>query len=353
MRKRTGFIPWTTTTNVLAATDVSRMSWFFALASVGAMLVVPGTSEAALFVSNGAGSGGVYEFGATTGQFIKSFGADVLGNPSGLTFDSSGNLLAATIAGANPVVAFHPATGAEIGPLVTGEGGILDRPEGLTIGPDGDLYAANGFVLPVPNSILRYDASTGAFINVFAAPAGTFYSPFDLSFGPNGNLYVTTMQDSAVYELDRSTGAVAAVFGAGLNGGAGLVFGPDGNLYVSSFYTNQVMEYNGTTGAFMGTFASGGGLIYPEGLAFGPDGNLYVASFGSDKVLEYNGQTGAFIGDFASAPGLAGPSFLVFGPSVAAVAERGTIAIWGCAGALLSFVTFARRFSESRRLRSV
>ena len=78
------------------------------------------------------------------------------------------------------------------------------------------------------------------------------------------------------------------------------MFGPDGNLYVSSLNSGQVVRYNGTTGAPPGVFASGGGLSGPRGLLFGPDGNLYVSNSDTNSVLRYNGTTGAFIGVFAS-----------------------------------------------------
>ena len=36
--------------------------------------------------------------------------------------------------------------------------------------------------------------------------------------------------------------------GGGLNGPIGLVFGPDGDLYVSSLRTDEVVRYDGSTG---------------------------------------------------------------------------------------------------------
>ena len=59
------------------------------------------------------------------------------------------------------------------------------------------------------------------------------------------------------------------------------MFGPDGHLYVSSNNSGEVKRYHGITGAFMDTFASGGGLSFPDGLVFGPDSNLYVSSVGA------------------------------------------------------------------------
>ena len=53
------------------------------------------------------------------------------------------------------------------------------------IGPDGNLYVADD------NSILRYNGTTGAFMNAFvsAASGGLNYAS-GIAFGPDGNLYV-------------------------------------------------------------------------------------------------------------------------------------------------------------------
>jgi hypothetical protein len=49
-----------------------------------------------------------------------------------------------------------------------------------------------------------------------------------------------------------------------------MTFGPDGNLYVNSIQTDQVLRYNGTTGAFLDAFVSAesGGLNFPTFLIF-------------------------------------------------------------------------------------
>jgi hypothetical protein len=59
-------------------------------------------------------------------------------------------------------------------------------PEGLVFGQDGNLYVASAFT----TSVLRYNGTTGTFIDQFVAPPAGFEIPMDLIFGPDGNLDV-------------------------------------------------------------------------------------------------------------------------------------------------------------------
>ena len=214
--------------------------------------------------------------------------------------------------GTDSILRFDETTGAFIDAFVPPGSGGLDNPLGMTFGPDGNLYVSSRFT----NSIMRYDGTTGAFIDIFASGSG-LAEPHGLAFGPDGNLYVSSGADR-VLRFNGTTGAFIDTFasGGGLSFPTALIFGPDGNLYVSSSLNNRVLRYDGTTGAFIDTFASGGGLSNAQGLDFGPDGNLYVGSFNTDSVLRYDGTTGAFIDAFVSSGsgGLNAPVDVEFGP---------------------------------------
>ena len=180
--------------------------------------------------------------------------------------------------------------------------------------------------------MLRYDGATGAFLDVFvAAGSGGLAAPIDLTFGPDGNLYVADIDTNEVLRYDGSTGAFLDVFvpagSGGLDGPLTLIFGPDGNLYVGSFRTPNgggVLRYDGSTGEFIDLFALAGNVP-----AFGPDGNLYVGHR-LNEVLRYDGATGEFIDyffEFANNGGLDGLFSMTFTPE--AVPEPGTLALLG------------------------
>ena len=158
--------------------------------------------------------------------------------------------------------------------------------------------------------MLEYDGGTGEFLGEFVvSEAGGLVGPFGLTFGPNGNLFVTA-STSEVYEFDGSNGGFVDVFvSAGDNGGLatakGLLFKPDGNLLVASFSSDALLEFDGQSGSFLGQWDMGGldagfwALDGPWGVRLGPNGNVYVASFGGNAAVHmYDINNGNFMRSF-------------------------------------------------------
>jgi len=235
----------------------------------------------------------------------------------------------------NNVVRFDGQSGEPIDVLVPAGFGGLSRAHSQTQGPDGLLYVA-AFDR---HTVLRYDIHTGEMrpgpngqggtAEFIPARSGGLNGSSDVRFGPDGHLYVASLNNSSILRYDGATGdPLRGPLGApgtaqfvtpgrgGLNQAEALVFGPEGHIYVASGATNQVLRYHGGTGQFIDVFvtAGSGGLQNPHALLFGPDGHLYVPAFGNHRVLRYDGETGAFIDAFvaARAGGINGPIYPIF-----------------------------------------
>lgn len=108
------------------------------------------------------------------------------GTAGGVLVGPSGDLFVSVFGGVNGIVRVSP-NGATIQPLSIG--GLLQRPMGLTLGPDGALYVAETAIpdnglhpwgYPSHGSIVRVDPVSGAQTRIAADPL--FISPFAILF---------------------------------------------------------------------------------------------------------------------------------------------------------------------------
>ncbi len=236
---------------------------------------------------------------------------------SGASLGDRPHVLVANSRGDNIVA--YGADGALLGDFIPPGRGGLDDPDTMIIGPDHQLYVTSGSEL-ASSAVLRFDARTGAFLDVFASGHG-LHRPYGLAFGPDGRLYVASFLGDEIVRFDARTGAFLDVFArgdgrpGGLNGPNSLVFGPDGALYVSTEGSvagqfpglpSEVLRFDVATGAHRVFVAqpkpspSSMGFVSLLGLAFGPDCrcarhdrcDLFVSDFAND-VRRYRAATGA------------------------------------------------------------
>ena len=112
---------------------------------------------------------------------------------------------------------------------------------------------------------------------------------------------VASRNSGTVLAFDENTGDYLGTFieqgSGGLAAPSSLTYGLNGNLYVSDYDNSSVLVYDGVTGDFIETFIASGdnGLISPETIAFGPDGDLYIAGLDGNGIRRYDGETGEFI----------------------------------------------------------
>jgi sugar lactone lactonase YvrE len=91
--------------------------------------------------------------------------------------------------------------------------------------------------------------------------------------------------------------------GAALHGANGIDIGPDGNLYVASVNGQEIAVINKNNGKIIKRFGPGSGVLGPDDLVFGPDGTLYW----TDILTGYVGrmtQDGQQLGYQFVAPGV-------------------------------------------------
>jgi sugar lactone lactonase YvrE len=188
----------------------------------------------------------------------------------------------------------YDADGNFLGAFATGGAEGMLFPQGIRLGPDGNLYVA----CLHSGKVYRYQGPNGAqpgnFMDVYSA--GMPDDPSNLEFGPDGRLYIRAADK--IYRATGIPGTPAQVFVAGgsgglTGGGRDMAFDAENNLLVAERNTGAVLRYQGPYGASPGAFIDAvvppglGGLSAPIGITFDAAGNLYVSSYDQNEVLRY------------------------------------------------------------------
>jgi len=208
-----------------------------------------------------------------------SLAGQTLANSMGMTLGADGWVYVGEQRDSGRLLRFAP-DGTFIN-VVTVLGGA-NRPESVEAGPDGHVYVTDAFG-GAGDRVFRVDVSQpAAAVSTFIPQSGTGYSlnnPRGISFGPNGNAFVSDRNNNRVLEFDGSTGALVGTFVASVSSPQDAYW-HQSELYVSS--GNTVRRYD-SSGVFQESFTAGTGGSFNIGVA-GLEDAIFSANYSDDKV---------------------------------------------------------------------
>ncbi len=242
--------------------------------------------------------------------------------PSGIVFDSSGNLYVADtgndsirkITSSGVVTTFAGLSGTSGTTDGTGTAARFSNPIGIVFDSSGNL-----FVVDSANYTIR-KITSGGVVTTFAGTVGSggfsdgigvsakFYVPGGIVIDSNGNLFVADAYNHAIRKI--TSGGVVSTFAgtvgsSGVNDGTGtsakfnlpvdISTDSNGNFYVSDYanYTIRKITSGGVVTTIAGTAGSSGSsdgmgvsakFKNPRGITVNSNGNLFVTDGGNHTI---------------------------------------------------------------------
>ena len=281
---------------LLQAAFVAFAPWM-----TGMLASLPVAAQSSEYLVIDASNDRVLRFDASTGAFVNvlvSAGSGGLKQAQDMTVGPDSNLYVSSW-GTGSIKRYNSTTGAYLGDFVASGSGGLSNPDQVIFGPDGNLYVSDRFFARV----LRYDGRTGAFLGTFVSDArlGGFVA---FTFGPDGRLYASMFNGSpqCILRFNGTTGAFVDVFACAPDSSSafsGLAFGVDGRLYASRYHLGEVWQLD-SSGKLLGTLHCAGDTR-ADYVGFGPDGRLYVSNLSPNNASRFDVHTGQCLGFFPTA----------------------------------------------------
>jgi predicted membrane-bound mannosyltransferase/DNA-binding beta-propeller fold protein YncE len=181
---------------------------------------------------------------------------------------------------------------------VIGVEGDFNMPRAVAVAPDGTLYVSD-----TGNHRIKHLTPSGELLHVWGsfadisqgeAPPGTFYEPWGLAVGADGEVYVADTWNHRIQKFTAEGQFITqwGFFGQGDSGAA--FWGPrdieidsNGNILVTDTGNKRVAIFD-PNGNFLTQFGSPGMLEAqfdePVGMAIGTDGKLFVADTWNQRI---------------------------------------------------------------------
>ncbi|MGH2835266.1 MAG: virginiamycin B lyase family protein, partial [Solirubrobacteraceae bacterium] len=191
------------------------------------------------------------------------------------------------------------------------------RPEGITAGPDGNLW----FTETNTNKIGQI-TPTGT-ITEYTIPTANS-QPQGIAAGPDGNLWFTETNTNKIGQITPTGTITEYTIPTANSQPQGIAAGPDGNLWFTERSGNNIGQItpSGTIGEFPIETADSD----PYGIAAGPDGNLWFTERGGNKVaLISPGMTATSVALSASDPSPHTGDSVTYTAVVSPVPDGGTV----------------------------
>lgn len=242
-------------------------------------------SHGHLWVFN-RGPAPLMEFDAS-GRLLRSLGEGLYGRPHGMTIDAEDNIWTTDVT--QHTVTKMNAKGEVLMVLGTrGQPGnwneasgtrLLNEPNALTIGPNGDIFLVQGHGKADPR-VLRFDR-TGKLITAWGELGkgpGQFDLPHSIVIDAKNQVYVADRQNRRVQIFDRDGTYLREWKFAGLP--CGFFLGRDGQMYLTSGFSGEILRLDANGKALAGTGQQGKALgEFGEAhyMTIAPNGDIFVA----------------------------------------------------------------------------